>query len=69
MSLEMRVMELETRLAFQDDTIQALNDEIVAQQRIVERLQMQVATLARRQEELLSQFGTSDGDEAPPPHY
>lgn len=69
MSLEMRVMELETRLAFQDDTIQALNDEIVAQQRIVERLQMQVAALARRQEELLSQFGASDSDEAPPPHY
>jgi SlyX protein len=68
MSLEMRIADLESRLAFQDDTIQTLNDVLVGQQRAVERLQLQLAALAKRQEELLSQFGSS-GDEAPPPHY
>ncbi|MHC5351868.1 SlyX family protein [Metapseudomonas furukawaii] len=68
MSLEMRIADLESRLAFQDDTIQALNDVLVEQQRMVERLQLQVAALAKRQEELLGQFGPVD-DEAPPPHY
>ena len=68
MSLELRVMELETRLAFQDDTIQALNDELVAQQRNIERLQMQIAALAKRQEDMQSGFGMSE-EEAPPPHY
>ncbi|MNQ67931.1 hypothetical protein D3C85_824710 [compost metagenome] len=68
MSLEMRIADLESRLAFQDDTIQTLNDVLVGQQRAVERLQLQLAALARRQEELLSQFGSSE-DEAPPPHY
>ncbi|MDH4610834.1 SlyX family protein [Pseudomonas sp. BN102] len=68
MSLEMRIADLESRLAFQDDTIQTLNDVLVGQQRVVERLQLQLAALARRQEELLSQFGSSE-DEAPPPHY
>lgn len=68
MTLEARVMELETRLAFQDDTIQALNDELVQQQRQVERLQLQMAALLKRQEEMVGQFGMSE-QEAPPPHY
>jgi len=68
MNLEVRVTELESRLAFQDDTIQALNDELVAQQRVVERLQLQLAALAKRQEELIGQFDSVEED-APPPHY
>ena len=39
MSLESRIMELESRLAFQDDTIQALSDELVEQHKRIERLQ------------------------------
>ncbi|MCY1271404.1 Protein SlyX [compost metagenome] len=68
MNLEERVTELESRLAFQDDTIQALNDVLVVQQRELERLQLQLTVLAKRQEELQ---GWSEGgqDEAPPPHY
>ncbi|WP_137820229.1 SlyX family protein [Pseudomonas sp. 2FG] len=68
MSLEMRITDLESRLAFQDDTIQALNDVLVVQQRVLERLQLQVAALAKRQEDLQGQFGVSEED-APPPHY
>lgn len=69
MSLELRVMELESRLAFQDDTLQTLSDEIARQQRDIERLQLQLAALARRQEDLLGQVGEPLGDEPPPPHY
>ncbi|MBB1521232.1 SlyX family protein [Aquipseudomonas campi] len=68
MNLEQRIVELESRQAFQDDTIAALNDVLVEQQRIVERLQLQLAALARRQEEMQGQFGLDEG-EAPPPHY
>ena len=68
MSLDLRVMELETRLAFQDETIQTLNDELVEQQRMIERLQLQIAALAKRQEDMQSGFGMSE-EEAPPPHY
>jgi len=66
--IEERIDELESRLAFQDDTIQALNDVLVAQQRVLERLQLQLAALAKRQDEASTQFGLSE-DEAPPPHY
>ncbi|AJQ50953.1 MULTISPECIES: SlyX family protein [Pseudomonas] len=68
MSLELRIVELETRQAFQDDTIQALNDVVVEQGRVIERLQLQVAELIKRHEEMVGQYG-SEGEEAPPPHY
>ena len=68
MSLEDRVMELETRLAFQDDTLGALSDELVLQQRAIERLQMQLAAMLKRQEELAGLY-EGGNQEAPPPHY
>ncbi len=68
MNIDERVMELESRLAFQDDTIQALNDVLVAQQRVLERMELQMAALIKRQEEIGSQFEVSEED-APPPHY
>ena len=68
MTLEARVMDLESRVAFQDDTIQALNDVLVAQQNAVDRLQMQMAALLKRQEEMGGQFESCE-EEAPPPHY
>ena len=68
MSLENRVTDLESQLAFQDDTIQSLNDVLAAQQRAVERLQLQMAALLKRQEEMAGQFKSFE-EEAPPPHY
>ncbi|MFI8481499.1 SlyX family protein [Pseudomonas sp. NPDC078700] len=68
MEIEGRVVELETRLAFQDDTIQSLNDVLVEQQKRIEYLQLQVEALAKRQQELTGQFEISQDDE-PPPHY
>jgi SlyX protein len=68
MSPDERIDDLESRLAFQDDTIQSLNDVLVAQQRVVDRLQLQMAALLKRHEELVGQFESSEQD-APPPHY
>jgi SlyX protein len=66
--LEARIIELESRQAFQDDTIQALNDALLGQQRIIERLQMQLLSLAKRVEEQGGDFPVTQ-DQAPPPHY
>ncbi|RRV08076.1 hypothetical protein EGJ27_08430 [Pseudomonas sp. v388] len=68
MSLDERVMELESRLAFQDDTIQALNDVLVIQRRELDYLQQQMAAMLKRQEEIGNQFETFEED-VPPPHY
>lgn len=69
MTLEERLTELEMRQAFQDDAVQQLSDEVLAQSRLIERLQQQVKALAARQVELLGQLGDGGGDEPPPPHY
>jgi SlyX protein len=68
MSLEERVTDLESQLAFQDDALQSLSDVLATQQRAVERLQLQMAALLKRQEEMAGQFETFE-EEAPPPHY
>lgn len=68
MRVDDRVTDLETRMAFQDDTIQALNDVLVKQQQQVDRLQLQMAALLKRYEEMVGQYGASE-EEAPPPHY
>ena len=59
MSLELRVTELETRLAFQDDALQQLSDELLVQSRLIERLQRQIEVLASRQAELVEQVGNA----------
>ncbi|MBK5001227.1 hypothetical protein IAE37_003503 [Pseudomonas sp. S31] len=69
MTQEDRIVELEMRQAFQDDTIQALNDVIAEQGKVVERLQLQVAELIKRYEEMVGQYGAEEGEQAPPPHY
>lgn len=69
MSDEARLADLESRLSFQDDTLQTLNDMVYAQQQLIDRLQLQVRELARRQQELQGQLGGGEDDEVPPPHY
>src|SRR5690606_12043749 len=67
--LVQRMNDLETRLAFQDDTIQALNDVVSKQELELERLQRAVELLARRQADLAAALpGEADADQ-PPPHY
>lgn len=67
MSVDARIAELEMRQAFQDDTIQALNDVIVEQQRVITRMQTQLELLAQRQTDMHTQFDETPND--PPPHY
>ena len=67
MSIEQRIAELEMRQAFQDDTVEALNEVLVAQQRLIARMQKQLELLAQRQADLHTQFDETPNE--PPPHY
>jgi len=63
--------ELETRLAFQDDLIESLNDVVARQDRELVRLAQRVAALEERLNDLASAAGEGgqvQGHEVPP-HY
>lgn len=62
-----RVSDLETRLAFQDDTIDQLNAVIRDQWNTIDRLVQQLAQLEDRVRELEVRAGPAPV--APPPHY
>lgn len=68
MEVKDRIADLESRLAFQDDALQTLSDVVYEQERVIERLRLQMQALLKRLEDLQGQVGIAD-DDAPPPHY
>lgn len=67
--IENRAVEIETRLAFQEHTLQALNDVVTHQQQQIEALVREIQALKDR---LLAAAPSPVGppeDEKPPPHY
>lgn len=68
-NLEKHTVEIETRLAFQEQTLQALNDVVARQQQEIEKLFREVQTLKDRLRAATpSPVGLLE-DEKPPPHY
>ena len=66
-AIEQRLIELETKCAYQDDALQVLGDEVARQRRDIERLEQRCRDLQERlagQAEPLHQ-GTAR-DEIPP---
>ncbi|RXF75029.1 SlyX family protein [Hansschlegelia zhihuaiae] len=61
-----RVEALESRVAHQDRTIEALNEVVTAQWATIERLKREVEALGERMEEAVAGPGPVD---RPPPHY
>ena len=63
--IEERLVALESRIAFQDHTIEELNA-------VLTRQQTQIDTLIQRLTEVVEQIGPSvvgKGPDSPPPHY
>jgi SlyX protein len=61
-----RIDALETRLTFQDETIETLNKTITAQWLKIDALTRQLANLSER---LLEAEAHAPGAHEPPPHY
>jgi SlyX protein len=66
-SLSDRIDVLETRLTFQDETIETLNKTITAQWQQIDALTRQVAVLSERLQEAESNAPGPANE--PPPHY
>ena len=67
--MEERIAELEVRLAFQERTLQELNDVLTRQARELERLTREMAGLRQQLALLAPPLVGRREDEPPPPHY
>jgi SlyX protein len=66
-SLEARIEALETRLMFQDATIETLNETVTSQWREIDALKRRIANLSERLQE--AEAGLPRPANEPPPHY
>jgi SlyX protein len=64
-----RIIDLESRLAFQEEAIHSLNETVVAQQRTIETLAQTIEVLRERIKAFDPSPLHSGEPEPPPPHY
>lgn len=67
--LRAQVDELEMKQAFQDQTIEELNQALTAQQFLIERMQVQMKFLVEKQKGSQTSNLADESEETPPPHY
>lgn len=64
-----RIAELETKVAFQEGTIEELNQALIHHQFVLDKLQTQVRHFAEKLQGVQSSNIASQAEEIPPPHY
>lgn len=67
--MDERLIELETKLAFQEHTIQQLSDELIRQGREMELLRLEMEALKDRVRGMAVSLIANQAEETPPPHY
>lgn len=63
------LIELETKIAFQDQIIDELNQALIHQQFAIDKLQLQMRNLAEKLQGVAGSQVASRAEETPPPHY
>lgn len=66
---EEQLIELQSQLAFQEDTIQALNDVVAQQQQQIDSLRARSDLFSSQLERAMTALEGSDVIDVPPPHY
>jgi SlyX protein len=66
--LQQQLIELQTQLAFQEDTVHALDRIVIAQQQRLGRLEQNNMRLEKQLADLLASLDTQTNPELPP-HY
>ncbi|MFM2482998.1 SlyX family protein [Celerinatantimonas sp. YJH-8] len=67
--LEQRIEQLEMQIAFQDDTIEQLNQALTDQQWQLDKMTRQLQLLGDKFKEFQPSPIASQAEETPPPHY
>lgn len=67
--LENRIAELETKVAFQEQLLEELNQALVQQQFDMDKMQLQLRYVASKLKDFQPSNIASQAEETPPPHY
>jgi len=67
--IDARLIELETRLAFQDNTLGELNEVVIAQERRITQLERELTMLKSQIKTITPSLTVPASEETPPPHY
>ena len=67
--MEKRLTELESRIAFQEDAIQKLNDVVVQQQHLIDQIAIKQKILQEQLTAIEPSLLADQEHETPPPHY
>ena len=67
--MENKIIDLQSKLAFQDETINELNEVITDQQNQLDQLREEIRLLGLRIASVAESSSTSEEKEQPPPHY
>lgn len=67
--MENKIIDLQSKLAFQDETINELNEVITDQQNQLDQLREEIRLLGLRIASVAESSSTSEEKEPPPPHY
>ena len=67
--LESRVNDLECQLAFQEQTIEELNDALSQQQLLLSKMQDQMKYVVSKVKNMDTSNVENPANEPPPPHY
>jgi SlyX protein len=66
---EERLVDIETKIAYQEDLLQALNRVVSEQQKQIDQLELTCNALTARVRELTEAGGSSITQDEKPPHY
>lgn len=64
-----RLIDIETKLAYQEDLIEALNKVVSEQQQKIDELEKVCRKMVDRLVDLSEAFESAQIEDAPPPHY
>ena len=68
-NLEQRIAELEMKSAFQETAIEELNQSLIEQQFLIDKMQVQLRYLINKLKDMQPSNIASQAEETPPPHY
>jgi SlyX protein len=68
-TVQIDIEQLQMKMAFQEDTIESLNQALIAQQKQMDDLQFQLKQLVSKISAIEPSNMASEKEEMPPPHY